>query len=133
MSHPQTTEQEASMSHPPNQLDQLRDVGSVDIGMFVAVHAGRNDKQTPTVSLNVWAGVWDMFCEAMWREYVTPDAFGTTTFVDDLRILTMTLDDCSTVAGLLDDDRADWTRTVAELRQALGLAACWVSFQDGAA
>ena len=121
------------MSHPPNQLDQLRDVGSVDIGMFVTVHAGRDDEQTPTVSLSFGAVGWSVLCDVMWREYVTPDAFGTTTFVGDLRILTMTLDDCSTVAGILDDDRADWTHIVTELRQALGLAACWVSFQDGAA
>ena len=121
------------MSHPPNQLDQLQDVGSVDIGMFVTVHAGRDDEQTPTVSLSLWHVGWDELCQAMWREYVTPDAFGTTTFVHRRRVLTMTLDDCSTVAGLLDDDRCDWTYIVTELRQALGLAACWVSFQDGAA
>ena len=133
MSHPQPTEQEASVSHPPNQLDQLRDVGSVDIGMFVAVHAGRDDKQTPTVSLSFWHAGWDVFCDAMWRECVTLDAVGTTTFVGRRRVLTMTLDDCSTVAGILEDGQGDWTYTVAELRQALGLAACWVSFQDGAA
>ena len=121
------------MSHPPNQLDQLRDVGSVDIGMLVTVHAGRDDKQTPTVSLSLRAFGWNLLCSAMRQEYVTPDAFGTTTFVDDRRILTMTLDDCSLIASLLDDDRADWTHIVAGLRQALGLAACWVSFQDGAA
>ena len=120
------------MSHPPNQLDQLRDVGSVDIGMLVAVHAGRDDKQTPTVSLSLWAYGWSMLCDAMWREHVTPDAFGTTTF-PARGVLTMTLDDCSTVASLLDDDELDWTYIVTELRQALGLAACWVSFQDGAA
>ena len=121
------------MSHPPNQLDQLRDVGSVDIGMLVTVHAGRDDEQTPTVSLSLWADGWDELRRAMWREYVTPDAFGTTTFVGRRRVLTMTLDDCSTVASLLDDDRCDWTYIVAQLRQALGLAACWVSLQDGAA
>ena len=121
------------MSHPPNQLDQLRDVGSVDIGMRVTVHAGRDDEQTPTVSLSLKHVAWNAFCNTMWRECLTPEALGTTTYVNDICVLTMTLDDCSTLASLLDDDRPDWTPTVTALRQALGLAACCVSFQDGAA
>ena len=121
------------MSHPPNQLDQLRDVGSVDVGTVVAVHVGRDDEQTPTVTLSLRPVRWDAFCDALWRTCWELDDFGIITLVDQRHILTMDLDCCGTIAKLLEDDTLDWTRTVTELRQALGLAACWVSFQDGAA
>ena len=47
-------------------------------------------------------------------------------------LLTLSLDDASMLAGLLDDG-GDWPEIVAEIRKALGLAGCWVDFQSGAA
>ena len=47
--------------------------------------------------------------------------------------LTLSLDDASALAALLDHDYYDqgWDATVTEIRKALGLAGAWVEFQDG--
>ena len=48
-------------------------------------------------------------------------------------VLTLSLADCSELAAILDDEYhgQGWTDTVTALRQALGLAGCWVELQAG--
>ena len=120
------------MTPTRNPLDQLRDVGSVDINTQVTVHAGRDDKQTPTVLLTLSPTAWRTLGRLASRQALSAYYFGDVTIRRDTYTLTMTLDDCFTLAALLNDD-GNWSVTVTALRQAMGLAACWVDFQDGAA
>ena len=115
---------------PPNQLEQLRDVGTVDINTQVTVHAGRDERQTPTVLLTLTTTSWRTLTRVLNRGQLGD--LGDVTIRPGGWTLTLTLDDCSTLAALLDDD-GNWSDTVTALRQAMGLAACWVDFQDGVA
>ena len=117
------------MTPTRNPLDQLRDVGSVDINTQVTVHAGRDDKQTPTVLLTLTVTPWRTLTRILNRGLLGD--LGDVTIHQGGWTLTVTLDDCFTLAALLEDD-GNWSDTVTALRQAMGLAACWVDFQDGA-
>ena len=116
---------------PQNPLDKLRDLGSVDISVQVTVSAGRDEHQTPVVILTLTKTSWRTVNRILDRERLTPYLLGEVAYDghNEYR-LTMTLDDCSNLAGLLDE-AGHWGDTVTALRKALGLAGCWVELQAG--
>ena len=89
---------------PADPLGALRDLGTVDISTDVRVDAGRDEAQTPTITL--------------------------TLSLDETSQLAALLDvgDCANCANW---DYDDWRDTVTALRKALGLAGCWVELQAG--
>lgn len=116
---------------PPDQLGTLRDLGSVDVSIQVAVSAGNDERQTPVILLTLNTTQWRTLTRVLDRERLTPFLLGSVTYDGHLEyVLTMQMDDCSNLAGILDDT-GNWSDTVTALRKALGLAGCWVELQAG--
>ena len=116
-----------------NPMDQLRDVGSIDIGHDVTVSAGNDEQQTPTVLWRLRPGECRVIARMLDRERLWATEYVALRHAADhgaTYTLSMSLDDCSMLAGLLDDD-GNWPDTVTALRKALGLAGCWVELQAG--
>ena len=116
---------------PPDPLGALRDLGSVDISVQVSVSAGNDEQQTPVILLALNTVQWRTVNRVLERENLTPASFGYVTYQwSNGWRLTMTVDDTSTLAGILDD-AGNWGDTVTMLRKALGVAGCWVELQAG--
>ena len=115
---------------PADPLGALRDLGTVDISTTVRVDAGRDEAQTPMVVLTMTPTQFRTVERILYRERLTMLHLGDLTFGGGEHVLTMTLDDCSTLAGILDEE-GHWAVTVTALRKALGLAGCWVELQAG--
>lgn len=116
---------------PQNPIDQLRDLGSVDISVQVSVSARNDEHQTPVVILTLTKTSWRTVNRILDRERLTPYLLGEVHHDGhNAYRLTMELDDASNLAGILDD-AGHWGDTVTALRKALGLAGCWVELQAG--
>ena len=115
---------------PVDALGTLRDLGTVDISTTVRVDAGRDEQQTPTITMTMTPTQFRTVERILYRERLTMLHLGDLTFGGGEHVLTMELDDASNLAGFLDDD-GNWSDTVTALRKALGLAGCWVELQAG--
>ena len=115
---------------PPDPLGALRDLGTVDISTTVRVDAGRDEQQTPTITLTMTPTQFRTVERILYRERLTMLHLGDLTFGGGEHVLTMMLDDASNLAGILDD-AGNWGDTVTMLRKALGVAGCWVELQAG--
>ena len=120
---------------PADPLSTLRDLGTIDITTSVAVSAGNDERQTPTVLLELRPAECRIIARLLDKERLWPTEYVVLLQAAEQgcrHTIEMTLDDCSMLAGLLDDD-GSWSGTVTALRKALGLAGCWVDFQNGMA
>ena len=116
-------------------IRSLRDLGTVDISPTVSVNAAGDEKQTATLTVSLSVGGCLGLRQVLREADLWPDtAKALLEFVENHNVgrhaLTLGVDDASLMAGLLDDD-GTWLLLVTELRKALGLAGCWVEFQDG--
>ena len=115
---------------PPDPLSTLRDLGSVDVSIQVSVYAGRDEQQTPVVALTLTAPQFRTVERVLGRDGLRLRDLADVREVHADILASMTVDDASHLAQLLDDD-GHWGDTVTALRKALGLAGCWVELQAG--